>query len=647
MGPDALSHVQSVVAGSAAKAQGVLGAPQPGTAAVPRAGGRPEGAVTPRRLVCAAVVAAVAWFGTPVQTAAQTTANVPAPAGSPEAADARVEELLAAVRAQQAVPNQPPTNEAAVLDLRLDEAVSLALERNPDVAAERLNPRLEELSLASLRGNYRPVLQTTISQNNTVQLPRNQLTGGDRVQDDTQTYEFGADQALPLGGGALQVSWLNRRQESSSNFNTFNPQYNSSLDLLLTQPLLRNFRTDDTRTQISLAQINRSVANLQLRATLTNTAADVRNAYWDLVYAIQAVDVTRQSLSLANKLVEDNKARVEVGAMAPLDVVQAEAEAAARRQTLAQAEATHRIAELSLKRLIVTGTNDPRWHARLNPVDQPGVSNEKADVAEALKNALASRTDLAEGERGLEATDLNMRLYRNQSLPTADLIASYGLQGIGGTEILRDGGLGGDVTETIPGDFGDALQRMAGRDFPTWNIQLQFSYPIGHSPAAASYQRARIQREQAAMSMKALELQVATEVTNAGLQVDSTLEQVDAARAARELAEQRLEAEQTRFDVGLSTAFFVVQAQRDLADAANVELRAVLDHRKALVDFERVQLTPSSGGPSLAVSGANSLGGVGGGGVNGVGATTSGAGNGVTGGNGTGSGPPGGGGTVP
>ncbi|MPZ18695.1 MAG: hypothetical protein GEV06_12385 [Luteitalea sp.] len=575
-----------------------------------------------RYLVCAAALTGVVGLETAGNATAQTTQPGALGERALPASDARVEELLAEVRARQLAPSQPELGQPAtpdtpVVDLRLDEAVSLALENNPTIAAERLNPRLEELSLAGLRSNYRPVLQTTITQNNTVQLPRNQLTGGERVTDDTQTYTFGADQALPWGGGGFQLSWLNRRQESSSEFNTFNPQYNSSLEAVLTQPLLRNFRTDTTRTEIELTQINRDVANVQLRATLTNTAADVRNAYWDLVYGIQAVEVAKQSLALAQKLVEDNQARVEVGAMAPLDVVQAEAEAAARRQTLAQARATHRIAELSLKRLIVTGTSDPRWHARLNPVDQPSVSKQDVDVTVALKNALGSRTDLAEARRGLEATDLTTRLYKNQSLPAVDLVASYGLQGIGGTQILRDGGLGGDVSETIPGDFGDALRRMTGRDFPTWNIELQLSYPIGPNPAAASHQRARLQRQQAEMELKALELQVATEVTNAALQVESALEQVDAAEAARELAQQRLDAEQTRFDVGLSTAFFVVQAQRDLADAANVELRGVLDYRRALVELERVQLAPG-GSLSFGPSGAGGFAAGGGGGAAGT-----------------------------
>lgn len=586
-----------------------------------------------RHVACVALLTGVVGLDTAGNAAAQTA----------PASDARVEELLAQVRARQTTPGQPSLGQAAapdapVIDLRLDEAVSLALERNPTIAAERLNPRLEELSLAGLRYTYRPVLQTTVTQNNTVQLPRNQLTGGERVSDDTQTYTFGADQAVPWGGGNVQLSWVNRRQESSSAFNTFNPQYNTELEAVLTQPLLRNLRTDNTRTQIALTEIDRDVANVQLRATLTNTGADVRNAYWDLVYAIQAVEVAKQSLELAEKLVEDNQARVEVGAMAPLDVVQAEAEAAARRQTLVQAEATHRIAELSLKRLIVTGTSDPRWRARLNPVDQPSVTKQEIDVAAALKNALGSRTDLAEARRGLEATDLTTRFYRNQSLPAVDLVASYGLQGIGGTQILREGGLGGDVSERIPGDFGDALQRMTGRDFPTWNIEVQLSYPIGGNPASANYQRARIERQQADMELKALELQVATEVTNAALQVESTLEQVEAARATRELAEQRLDAEQTRFDVGLSTAFFVVQAQRDLADAANVELRAVLDYRKALVELERVQLAPGGAGLSLGTSGGGA-GGFGSGSGAPAGGGTGGAGGTGTNGGATGTGP--------
>jgi outer membrane protein TolC len=306
--------------------------------------------------------------------------------------------------------------------------------------------------------------------------------------------------------------------------------------------------------------------------------------------------VARRSLELAEKLIEDNQARVEVGTLAPIDVVQAEAESANRRQTLAQAEATLETAELTLKRFLVTGTADPVWSQELRAVDVPQLEVSPLDIEGAVRTALERRTDLVTARKNLDSNDITMRFWRSESRPAIDLQMNYGAQGIGGTQFIRAGtGLGSTVTGTVPGGYSDALNLLSGRDFPTWNFALNVSYPLGGSNADAQYARTRVQRTQQSTRLRALELQVATEVTNNALQVRSNQRRVEAAGAARALAERRLEAEQSKFEVGLSTNFFVVQAQRDLADAQNVELRALTDLQKARVNFERAQESPAGG----------------------------------------------------
>jgi outer membrane protein TolC len=483
----------------------------------------------------------------------------------------------------------------------VDEAVTRALENNLDIAVERLNPLAIDFSIAAIEGVYRPVATSTLGQNNVVQLPTSQLVGGQQVSTDTSTYNFAVSQALPWYGGNFSVGWANRRQESTNAFNTFNPQYNATLLASYTQPLLRGLRIDLTRQQLLVTRLNREVSELQLRGTVTNTVANVRNAYWDLVAAIQAVEVARRSLSLAEKLVDDNRMRVEIGTLAPIDVVQADAEAANRRLSLAQAEAAWRTAELALKRLIVGGTQDPLWSSTLNPVDRPAASPPVIDITGAVRRALDERTDLAQARKQLDSSTVTVRFLRDQTLPSADVVASYGLQGIGGTRFLREG-IGGQVIGTIPGGYDDALELIRRADYPNWNLQLQLSYPFGTSVADASYARAKVQVTQTQAQIRALELQVATEVTNAALQVQSNVQRVEAARAARELAERQLEAEESKFEVGMSTNFLVVQSQRDLFDAQINELRARLDYQKSLVDFERVQQTAGRASSIAAVT---------------------------------------------
>jgi outer membrane protein TolC len=330
---------------------------------------------------------------------------------------------------------------------------------------------------------------------------------------------------------------------------------------------------------------------------VVRTVANVRNAYWDLVFSIQAEEVAQNSLQLATKLVEDNRARVEVGTLAPLDVTQAEAEQATRRQAVAQARATHGTAELALKRLIVNGTEDPYWTANIEPVDRPTYTTETVDVASAVRRALTSRTDLEQSKKQIQSNDVSIRSLSDAQLPALDLTASYGLAGIGGTQFVRPPGaaLGAAPSQVIPSGFSDALSVLSNGRAPTWNFLVNFSYPLGTSPAEAATARARLQQRQTIAQARQLELQVATEVTNAALLVDANRERLQAATAAKELADLRLSAEQSRFEVGLSTNFFVVQAQRDLRDSQNAELRALLDYRRAQVEFERVQEIPSAG----------------------------------------------------
>ena len=483
-----------------------------------------------------------------------------------------------------------------VRELRLSDVVQLALEKNLDISVERLNPQSVDLQIAGLRNLYLPTVTSSLGQRDNFQLPRDQLQGGQRVSVGTTTYNAGITQTMPWYGGNFNVTFNNNKQDSSSNFVTFNPTFTSSLTASYTQPLLRGLLIDQTRQQIAITQINREIAEETLRATVTQTLANVRNAYWDLVFARSAVDVAQRALQLADKLVEDNRARVEVGTLAPLDIVQAEAEAANRRQTLALAEATLQTAELALKRYIVSGTEDPLWRQELRPVDLPSLEPAPSDIEGAVRKALERRTDLVNARKNLQSSDISLRFFRNQTLPDVDLVASYGGQGIGGTSIRR-AGLGSDqILETIPGGYSDALRLLFNRDYPSWNVQFNVSYNLFGSQADAQFARARVQRNQSQARLRALELQVATEVTNAALNLQSNLKRVEAAVAARELAEKRLEAEQSKFEVGMTTNFFVVQAQRDLRDAQNAELRALADYRKSLVVFERVQEAPAGGG---------------------------------------------------
>jgi len=535
-------------------------------------------------------------------TAALVFAALPTPAWAQPVSDARLRELMGEAAKRVASGDldvqqttRAPGETTPTLRLTLDDAVKFALDRNLDIAVQRLNPQINDIAVLSVKSVYNPTLTSTVGPQSSTILPssQTQLGVGGAAVTETMTFNGGIAQSLPWGGGNFAASLNNFRRSSTSNNSLFNPLFQSAWSFSYNQPMLRNFSIDSTRQQLAVSKVNRDVSDVQLRATITNTLSNVRNAYWDYVFAVQAVDVAQKSVDLAVKLVQDNQTRVEVGTMAPIDVVQAQSQAATARQNLAAAQQTMRTAELVLKRLIVSGTEDPNWSVRLDPVDRPDFVAQPIDLEAAIRNALSQRTDLEIAKKTMQANDVTLRFLRDQLKPQADLSLAYVPQGLGGVQLNRqsNGTLGSSVVSTIPGGIGDAFSSLFHNNYPQWTAQVNFSYPLGTSSQEASVARARVQVSQVQAQVKQVELQIATDVTNAAVSARSNVERVQAAQAARELAEKQLEAEQSKFEVGMSTNYNVIQSQRDLATAQNNELQAVLNYRKALVEFERLQQT--------------------------------------------------------
>ena len=537
---------------------------------------------------------------------------------SAQISEARIHELIkeaaqktgqteTAVDLRQAAAGQ----NRAVVEISLDDAVKFALDRNLDIAVQRLNPQINDIAYASIKSIYHPALTSFVSQASNNGVPQSLLqlsSGGQGTNTNQLQYNGGIAQSVPWGGGSVQVTLNNSRGTSNSNNALFNPSFTSTWSGIYTQPLLRNFRIDSTRQQLQVTKISGDISDVQLRATITNTLSNVRNAYWDYVFATQAVEVAQQSLDLASKLVQDNQTRVEVGTMAPIDVVQAQSEQATRRQQLVTAQSAKRTTELALKRLIVAGTQDVNWNAEIKPIDLPDFRPEPIDIEAAVRRALSERTDLAIAQKNMQGNDVTLKFLQDQMKPQIDMQATYGLAGIGGPYLQRDVTQLGSPFVTVPGGIGDAFGSLFRNAYPRWTVSLNMSYPLGLSSQEASVARARVQLNQVQAQMKQIELQVATDVTNAAISVQNNGEAVQAAQAARELAEKKLEAEQSKFEVGMSTNYFVVQAQRDLNDARNSELRQILNYRKSLVEFERLQQTTLQ---NLNVTILNAAGGVG------------------------------------
>ena len=474
------------------------------------------------------------------------------------------------------------------MPITLEEAERRALDRNPHVAQARLGTESADFNVAEQRAAYSPSASFSISQRSQTNPSTSQLAGGQTsVTNDAVQYGTGLSQRLPWGGGSLSVDFTGNRNATSNLFSTLNPSFSSGVSATLTQPLLRGLTFDTTRAQIQQADITRGIADVQVRQQMARTLNAVRHAYWELVYAADARETARRSEQLATRHLQENRQRVELGTIAVIDVLEAEAEVAARHQAFVQSDGNYRAAQITLKQLLVADTNDPIWAATLEPVERPAQQARPIDVQQAVTTALANRTDLAIARKQLQGADTTLKLLNEERKPGVDLVASYSASGIGGTRILRDGsGLGTQVIGTNPGGYADVLRSIGALDYPTWAVGVNITVPLGKKAADAAYARGQVEKRQAMLGIEASQLQAAADVTRAAEQVRSAQEQVQSAAVAKGLAERRLAAEQTRRDAGLSTTFLVLQAQRDLATAETTELRAQLDYRTALADFD-------------------------------------------------------------
>ena len=491
----------------------------------------------------------------------------------------------------------------ATLRLSVDDAVKMALDANVDLRAARLDPQISDTSVAAAQGAFRPTVTTGVNSNNQL-IPPSSFLIPTPTRTDVMTTNASVGQRLPWFGTSYNLGWNAVHTDSNSFLNSYNPLLQSGLNLNVSQPLLRDLKIDLARTTLATSRINRDIADTRLRETLVHTEADVKAAYWNLVSARATVDARRSALDLAQELVRVNKAKVDVGTVPPLDLVSAQAEVASDQEQLIIAETAVKIAEDRLRMLIVDPSKRENWTATIETVDSPPVATPSLDLDAAVTRALQDRTDLARARKTIDSDKITVSYTTNQKLPDVRLNASYQANGLGGTQVLRNLTNGFPGTIVGPGavtDFGTVLGQLFGADYPTWSVGVSVSYPIGTSTEQANSARARLQQQQAEEQLKSSEARVIQQIRNAYWQVDMNSKRIETTRAARELAEQRLDAERKRLDVGMSTSFLVIQAQRDLAQARTNELGAVLAYDLSLVSFDALQ----QAGPSDQGSGGS------------------------------------------
>jgi outer membrane protein TolC len=483
---------------------------------------------------------------------------------------------------------KPPVVEGSrVMELTLEQAYNSALEKNLDLKAARMNPQSVDYQLQSAHAVFQPQITSSYSYRNSQSPSNNALEGVANLTNTTTGFNGGMNQQLPWYGTSFQASFTNSRSATNDITRRINPSFTSGLSFSASLPLLANFKMDNQRNQLRTLAISRQVSDINLLQTTENTKSAVRSAYWALRAAIEQIEINRIALAIAKKSYDDSLLKVEIGTMAPIDTTQFDVSLANAEQGYLQSQISWRTAELNLKRLIVSGTDDDVYLMTLSPTSRPELSVQSVDIQAAVTKALAERTDLAVARRNIDSSRLSLEVTQGALKPNLTLNGGYSATGQGGTEKTNAG--------TIPGGYWDALRSTYGFELPTWNFGFNFTYPIGMRAAKANYARSVLLIDQSVTALKAQELQISTQVINAGLNVENTYKLYQASIKTRTAAEANANAAQVRFDNGMLTNFEVVTIQNQLTTARLGELSRLLNYINAIAEFERVQKVGAGG----------------------------------------------------
>ena len=439
-----------------------------------------------------------------------------------------------------------------------------------------------------------PILTTTVGwAHNSTAVSNTVTTGTNTLITQGATTQIGYSQAF-MTGTAFNLSFNSATTNSNAIRNALNPALTSNATLNVIQPLLQGFGRSSNSRYLQIARNNREVADLLFKQQVIQTVSQVQNLYWDLVGFSQNVNVVRQALELAQKLYADNKRQVEIGTLAPISIVQAQAEVAARQQDLTLAQTLVQQQEvIILNALSRNGAASPAVaQAHIIPTTRLTIPNVEPiqPIQDLISMALQARPELAQSRIGMTNSDLALKATRNEMMPQLNLVGSLTNNALAGEVNQNFVAIGGATTPPSPfffGGIGTALSQIFARNFPTYSIGVQLNVPIRNRNAQADMAVAQLQRRQADIRMRQGENEVRVEVRNAVIGLQQARARMDAATQSRILEEQTLDAEQKKYALGASTIYNVIQIQRDLASARQVEVAATNNYAKARVEIDR------------------------------------------------------------
>ncbi len=421
----------------------------------------------------------------------------------------------------------------------------------------------------------------------------NFVTGTNTLVREISNSQLGVRQGFQTGA-TMALIWANSRAETNSVRTNFNPSLVSALTLRITQPLLQGFGIAVNTRNIRVASNNHEISNLQFKLQVEEVVTRVAGIYWGLVSLRSQLESQRQNLELANKLYDDNKRRVEIGTLAPIEIIRAEAEVAAREADLTAAQTEVQLQETLLKDAIsVNGIASPTLlHAEIIPTDEIRVDMEEQiePLSELMDLALNARSDMAQNRIRMMNTELGLVGVKNGMLPSASVtvdLTNNALAGAVNDLFLASPGQSAFVSPFFLGGLGTATSQLFRRNFPDYQLRLQLNIPLKNRQARADYTAALLEKRQQEIQLVQAENAIRSEVQSALIRIQQARARYAAAIKSQELQEAALDAEQKRYDLGASTIFQVVQAQRDLANARTNVIATMNEYAIAQINLDQ------------------------------------------------------------
>lgn len=458
----------------------------------------------------------------------------------------------------------PSVAAADSLDLTLNDSINIAFEQNLGIKAVQFNIPISQASIMTEKGEFDPGFNLELGHETAdVQSPSTL----------TPTEEDILSGGLSFGGKIVtgmiyDLSWENERVESNLEFLITNPYHRSDFILTVSQPFLKNFGKGVQESGLSVAKNNLEISRLKLSEEASEVALETIKTYWELSFARDNREVSKFSLDLALNLLEEVKARIEAGKLAPVEVFAAEAEVAKRQENLIRDRRVVGNSEDRLRSVIYLR----EWDRELIPVDVPPAPVEPIPLDQAIEDAFKYRRDYRQALVDFKNKEILRMFYKNQKLSELDVFASAGLNGVNDK-------------------YSDALDDMLSGEYLSWRAGVEYTFLIGNRTAKGNYSRAVNEEDQTAVGIKAFEQQIKVEVREAWRNLTIAIEAIDSAVKTRIATEKKLQAEEEKFKVGKATVNDVSQFQEEYARALSSEVRIKAAYAVSLAELERTKGT--------------------------------------------------------